>query len=93
MAPLQESWVRDVSGLSEEILLQAIHLYKPNGEIVKGIDFFQYIASKVWWLQPFNFLLSIPILRPLFTMIYNAIAQRRKKISQVCGLQSKAKYK
>lgn len=93
VAPLQESWVRDVSGLSEETLFQAIHLYKPNGDVVKGIDFFQYVASKVWWLKPINLLLSVPVLKPIFTIIYNAIAQRRRNFSRICGLQSKAIYK
>jgi predicted DCC family thiol-disulfide oxidoreductase YuxK len=93
VAPLQEAWVRDVAGLSEETLLQAIHLYKPDGDVVKGIDIFQHVASKVWWLRPLNLLLSIPILKPLFALIYNTIAQRRRSISRFCGLQSKAIYK
>lgn len=93
VAPLQEGWVRDISGLSEETLLQAIHLYKTNGSIVKGIDFFQCIASKVWWLLPINLLLSIPLFKPIFTLIYNSIAKRRRNISRICGLQSKAIYK
>jgi predicted DCC family thiol-disulfide oxidoreductase YuxK len=93
VAPLQERWVRDISGLDEETLLQAIHLYKPNGDVVKGIDFFQYIASKIWWLAPINFLLSISFLKPAFRLIYDAVARRRRNISRVCGLQSKAIYK
>lgn len=93
VAPLQEEWVRDISGLNEETLLQAIHLYKPNGDVVKGIDFFRNVTSKVWWLTPVNFLLSISFLKPLCTLIYDAIAKRRRNISKICGLQSKAIYK
>jgi predicted DCC family thiol-disulfide oxidoreductase YuxK len=93
VAPLQEEWVRDVSGLKEETLLQAIHLYKPNGDVVKGIDFFQYVASKIWWLTPINLLLRISIFKPIFTLIYDTIAKRRRNISRICGLQSKAIYK
>lgn len=93
VAPLQEPWVSDLTGLGEETLLQAIHLYKPNGEVVQGIDFFKYFASKVWWLKPINLLLSVAVLKPIFTLIYNAIAQRRRNISRICRLQSKALYK
>lgn len=93
VAPLQEEWVKDIAGLNEETLLQAIHLYKPNGDVVKGIDFLQYVASKVWWLTPINFLLRISSLKPLFTLIYDAVARRRRTISRICGLQSKAIYK
>jgi hypothetical protein len=93
VAPLQEDWVRDVSGLDKETLLKSIHLYKPNGDVVKGVDFFHYVSSKVWWLTPFNLLLGITVLKPLFILIYDAIAKRRQKISRVCGLQSKALFK
>ena len=93
VAPLQEQWVKDISKQSEEDLQKAIHLYTENGEIVKGVDFFQRVASKVWWLMPINLLLRISFLKPLFTFIYNEVAKRRQKISQFCGLQTRAIYK
>lgn len=93
VTPLQEPWVKETTKLSEETLLRAIHLYKPDGQIVKGIDFFQVIATKVWWLKPLSIILSISILKPLFTLLYDAIAQRRRRLSQVCGLQKRAIYK
>lgn len=93
VAPLQEPWVKDISNLNEETLLKAIHLYTPNGEVVREIDFFQRVTSKVWWLAPIEILLRITILKPLFAFIYNAIAKRRRRISRLCGLQSKALYK
>jgi len=93
VAPLQEPWVQDITGLSEEVLLQAIHLYTANGDVVKGVDFFLYLASKIWWLRPLSLLLSISFLKPIFTLIYNTIAKRRKGISRICKLQSKAIYK
>jgi DCC1-like thiol-disulfide oxidoreductase len=93
VAPLQEQWVKDISKRNEETLLQAIHLYTTNGEIVKGVDFFQRLASKVWWLAPLELLLRIPLLKTQFTLIYDAVAKRRRRISRICGLQSKAIYK
>ena len=86
VAPLQEPSVQEISNLSEETLLQAIHLYAPDGEIVRGIDVFQRVASTVWWLTPIGVLLRIPTLKPLLAFIYDAVARRRRKISKVCGL-------
>lgn len=93
VAPLQAPWVKEIVNLNEETLLQAIHLYTPDGEIVRGIDFFQRVASKIWWLTPVNLLFHVPILKRVFAVIYDAVAKRRRRISQVCGLQSRARYK
>jgi predicted DCC family thiol-disulfide oxidoreductase YuxK len=92
VAPLQEPWVRDLLKLDEDTLLKEIHLYTHSGKIVKGIDFFQLFATKVWWLKPLGLLLRISFLKPFFAFLYRAIAQRRKSISHACGLQSKAMY-
>ena len=67
VAPLQEAWVQELTGLDESTLTQAIHLRTTQGEILRGIDFFQYFAGKVWWLSPVSFLLRIKVLRPLLT--------------------------
>ncbi len=93
VVPLQEPWVKEISNLNEETLLQAIHLYTPEGEIVRGADFFQRVASKVWWLAPVNLLLHVPILKRFFAVIYDEVARRRRLISRLCGLQSRALYK
>ena len=92
VAPLQDPWVQEIVNLNEETLLQAIHLYTPEGEIVRGIDFFQRGAGKIWWLTPLNLLLQVPILKRVFAVIYDAVAKRRRRISQLCGLQSRARY-
>ncbi len=93
VAPLQEPWVKEVTKLSEETLLQAIHLYTLDGGIVCGIDFFQQVASKVWWLTPLDMLLRVSILKPIFAGIYGAVAKKRRRISQVCGLQRRALFR
>ena len=90
VAPLQEEGVRELTKLDEESLMSGIHLYAPNGEILRGIDFFHYFANKVWWLYPFYLLLGIRPLRPLFSNLYEAIASHRRSISKVCGLEKRA---
>lgn len=93
VVPLQEEWVKELTGLSEDALLQAIHLLTPEGKILRGVDCFQYFCTKVWWLTPLARLLRIPFLRPVNEWLYNLIAMHRRKISAVCGLQSRAIYK
>ena len=93
VAPFQEESVRELVGLDESTLSQAIHLRTNRGEVLRGVDFFQYVAAKVWWLRPVSLLLGITFLKPVFAQLYDFIAKRRRKISTVCGLQSKALYK
>ena len=93
IAPLQQPWVRELTKLSEESLLQAIHLYLPDHQIVSGIDFFLIVTSKVWWLTPMNLVMRIDSVKPLFAWLYNMVAKRRRRLSKICGLQSRAIYK
>jgi len=93
VAPLQEGWVTQLTGLTEETLLKAIRLYTPEGRVFSSVDFFQCVAQKVWWLAPLALLLRISCLRPFFVWVYDRIAQRRARISKLCGLQSRALYK
>ena len=93
VAPFQKEWVREVTGLDESTLSQAIHVQTRHGDVLRGVDFFQYFASKVWWLKPVSLLLGINVLKPVFAQLYDGIAKRRRKISTFCGLQSKAFYK
>lgn len=93
VAPLQEEWVRELTKLNEESLMSAIHLYTSNGSILKGIDFFEYLSNKIWWLYPIALLLKINFLKPLFASLYNSIANQRRKLSKLCGLEKRAIYK
>jgi len=93
VVPLQEHWVSEATGLDEVELSQAIHLVTPAGDVYRGIDFFQYLAEKIWWMTPLSMLLRIRWLKPLWRKLYDFIANRRVKISKICGLQSKAIYR
>src|SRR5262245_4596234 len=76
VAPFQDEWVRKVAGLDESALSQAIHLRTSHGEVLRGVDFVQYLTGKVWWLAPVHLLLRIQILKPLFVKLYDFIAKR-----------------
>ncbi len=93
VAPLQEQWVKDFSGIEDSALLESIHLITPDKKVLREVDFFCYLTSKVWWLSPISFVLKIPFFKKAFAKFYNYIAKRRKNISRACGLQSRAKYK
>ena len=93
VVPLQEAWIRQLSGLSQEALTQSIHLYTVEGKIFRGIDFYGYLLSKMWWGKPFALLLRAALLRPIFERIYEAVAKRRKRFSKLCGLESRALYR
>lgn len=92
IAPLQESWIPELTGLDEATLLQSIHLFTPQGEILRGPDFFHYVSGKIWWLRPIHLILQYKFLKSIFSNCYYFIAKRRRRISRVCGLQSRAKY-
>jgi hypothetical protein len=93
VVPFQEPWIRELTGLSEEILQQSIHLYTTSGEVYKGVDLFACVAGKIWWMVPLSWILRIPFCKPFYDKVYNYIAKRRKKFSKACGLDSRAIYK
>lgn len=92
VAPLQAEHIPSLTGLDEATLLQSIHLLSAEGEILRGADFFHYVAGKVWWLAPIHLVLKIPAIKKMFAKLYDFIAQRRRNIAKVCGYQSRAKY-
>ena len=89
VAALQEDWIGKVVEVNQTTLLQGIHLYSPTGETFCGIDVFQQVSSKVWWLVPLALLLRVPVLKSVLSRLYCAVAARRKTISRVCGLQKR----
>lgn len=88
IVPLQEPWIRELTGLEECDLLQAIHLYTKDGEVLKGIDFIEKLASKVWWMYPIYLLMQIRVLKSIFAWLYAKFADNRQQISKICKLKS-----
>lgn len=89
---LQEEWVKDATGVSSEILLTDMHLLANDGKLYRGADAYRYVFKKVWWLTPLYVLTSLPLLRSVFDGLYRVVADRRRQISKVCGLRSKARF-
>lgn len=89
VAPLQESWVSRATGIDESALAEAIHLVTPAGDVYRGVDVFQRVSQRIWWLLPLSGMLRIKPLRPLFVWGYDFIARRRRGISRICGLESR----
>lgn len=89
VALLQEPWVKEITGLPEEELLKAIHLFTKDGEVLKGIDFIERLASKVWWMLPMYWLMKIKFFKDCFGFLYMGFAKNRQAISKVCGLTPK----
>ena len=92
VTPLQEDWVLPLTGLSETVLMQSIHVVTPEGKVYKRAEFFAFVASKIWWGKPVALLLKIPFAMRLFTKLYDLVARNRQQISKTCGLNSKARY-
>jgi hypothetical protein len=86
IAPFQEKWVQEVTGLSVDRLGQAIHLYRGEGEVYRGIEFIQLLAEEIWWLIPLRIALAITPMYWLCEKLYCFVAARRMLISRVCKL-------
>lgn len=86
IAPLQATWVQEVTGLDAETLGRAIHLYTHQGRVYRGLDFVQRLAEEVWWLTPVNVALRIPPIYWTCEKLYGFFAKRRMLISKVCKL-------
>jgi predicted DCC family thiol-disulfide oxidoreductase YuxK len=92
-AALQEYWVQSEVNVPAEELLKDIHLITKDGEVYRGPEAFRFIAKHIWWLKPLFVFSRLPLLEGLLNRLYRFIADRRTKISTVCGLQEKALYK
>ena len=93
VSPLQADGITQITGLDTTTLMRSIHLYTPEGAIFAEADFLLHLGSRIWWARPFAWIFSIPPMTPLLRVVYRFVARRRKKISTICGLQSKAIYK
>ncbi|NBV41475.1 DUF393 domain-containing protein [bacterium] len=90
VVPLQTPGLVEWSGLTYDQLLSAIHLITPDGQIYKGPDALIYVMNKIGWMRPLAWPFKIRIFKTIFGQIYGAIAKRRQKISQVCGLKGRS---
>jgi predicted DCC family thiol-disulfide oxidoreductase YuxK len=87
ITPLQEPGAREKLGLTPDELLRDIRLLSAEGKQYAGADAYRYVLRHIWWLFPIYLLSIAPLFRQLFNAIYRAIANRRHRLSAVCGIR------
>lgn len=87
VAPLQEPWVVERTGLTLTQLLDDITLLLHDGSTRRGADAYRYLMRSSAWTRPIAWLASLPPFRQLFDAAYRAFARHRYAVSRVCRLQ------
>ncbi len=93
VAALQSAGIAQLTGRGREELMRSIHLYTPDGKIYSEDDFLINIGSRIWWTWAFAWIASLHPFRTVLRIAYRYIATRRRSISRICGLQSKAYFR
>jgi predicted DCC family thiol-disulfide oxidoreductase YuxK len=86
VAPLQESWVEQRTGLSTDELLSDVTLHLKTGLTLRGADAYRYLLRSSAWTRPLALLSAAPGVRQLFDAAYRAFARHRYTVSRVCRL-------
>ena len=86
IAPLQASWVRQNTGLSEASVNRDILLLMKDGTIVHGADAYIFGMKRVWWSSLVAHLLGLPGMRQLTWVFYRWFNRNRFFVSKVCRL-------
>ncbi|MES2995218.1 MAG: DUF393 domain-containing protein [Verrucomicrobiota bacterium] len=85
--PLQETWVQEKSGLSEEFLMQEMALLMADGAVHLGADAYRQVMRRIWWAVPVYWFSLLPGIRQLFDFAYRTFARNRRRISGACRLE------
>jgi predicted DCC family thiol-disulfide oxidoreductase YuxK len=86
VAPLQEAWVGERTGLTRSQLLADITLLLSDGTTWRGADVYRYLMRSSPWTRPVAWLVGLPPFRQLFDAAYRAFARHRYAVSRVCRL-------
>jgi predicted DCC family thiol-disulfide oxidoreductase YuxK len=78
LAPLQDSRVGPLLGLSEEELLLEMRLLTSNNRQCGGADAAIALAREIWWARPLVWLSALPSMMNIFRLAYRWIAAHRK---------------
>ena len=90
VAPLQEPWVGERTGLTRAQLLSDVTLLLPGGGTLRGADVYRHLLRSSVLTRPLAWLSAVPGLRQLFDAAYRAFARRRYAVSSVCRLDPPA---
>jgi predicted DCC family thiol-disulfide oxidoreductase YuxK len=90
IAPLQDRWVEERTGLARDVLLTDLRLLQTDGNIISGADVYRYVMRRIWWAFPLYLVSVTPGFRAVFDWSYRRFAQHRMRISASCGMPAKA---
>jgi predicted DCC family thiol-disulfide oxidoreductase YuxK len=91
LAPLQDSRVGALLGLSQTELLLEMRLLLSNGQQTGGADAAVALAHEIWWARPLLWLSKFPGMMPLLRRAYRLIAAHRKCSAAIsCGITQTA---
>jgi predicted DCC family thiol-disulfide oxidoreductase YuxK len=78
LAPLQDSRVSPLLGLSSTELLLEMRLLQSDGKQFGGADAAVALAREIWWARPLVWLSALPGMMELLRSGYRWIAARRR---------------
>jgi len=84
MAPLQDSRVGALLGMSREELLREMRLLLSDGRLFGGADAAVALAREIWWARPLVWLAWIPGMMEILRSRYRRIAIHRSCSAHAC---------
>ena len=84
VAPLQDSRVGALLGMSREELMREMRLILSDGQQLGGADVAVALAGEIWWARPLVWLSKIPRMTELLRSGYAHIAAHRSCAAYGC---------
>lgn len=84
VAPLQDTRVGALLGLSREELMREMRLLLSDGRQFGGADAGIELAREIWWARPVVWLSKIPGMMDAFRRWYRSVALHRKCVASGC---------
>jgi predicted DCC family thiol-disulfide oxidoreductase YuxK len=91
LAPLQDSRVAGLLGLSPSELLREIQLVSENGQQCGGADATVALAREIWWAAPLVWFSKLPGAMRVLRGGYGWVAAHRKCAGTKCSATRKAR--
>ena len=76
----QDAHLRDI-GIDPYKALSELHVRNEHQHIVSELDAYILLMSRVSLLKPLAWLIGLPVIRPLLSLLYNWMVNRRLKKS------------
>jgi predicted DCC family thiol-disulfide oxidoreductase YuxK len=87
LAPLQDSRVAGLLGMSPTELLREIQLLGENGKQFGGADAIVALAREIWWAAPLVWFGEFPGAMRILRAGYGWVAARRKCVGATCSVE------